>query len=166
MTKIRFGFDQCNRPTGKCSPKFVERKLLQIRFMAKSIICVVDFSESSQNALQTAADLSAQNHTHLTVLYPYRLLQTSRGEDLMDLKKRKEAEAASKFAVLEKSVLKGKDVSFEFSSEIGFITDRIESRTRKLPIQFLVIGKSLLMANKESFEELLTHLASPLIIVP
>ncbi len=138
----------------------------EFRFMAKSIICVVDFSESSQNTLQTAADLSAQYHSHLTVLYPYRLLQTNRGEDLVDLKKRKEAEAATKFAALEKSVLKGKDVSFDFSSEIGFITDRIESRTRKIPVQFLVIGKSLLMANRESFEELISHLASPLIIVP
>ena len=54
-------------------------------YIAKSILCAIDFSESSLNALKYAADLSARYNSHLTVLYPYRLLPAGK-EDVMERK--------------------------------------------------------------------------------
>jgi nucleotide-binding universal stress UspA family protein len=167
MTKISFRFDNRLSRGVSIDLCLLVEKLYPFCFvMAKSIICVVDFSESSQQVLQCAADLSATFHSHLSVLYPYRLLQTTRGEDLMELKKRKEKEAIQQFESLEKRLLAGRDLDVDFSSEIGFVTDRIENRTRQNPAQFVVIGRSLVNANKESFDEMMKHLPSPLVIVP
>jgi hypothetical protein len=133
--------------------------------MGKSILCVIDFSESSLHALKWAADLSARFHSHLTVLYPYRLLQTPKGE-VIQAKKQNEELALKKFEALEEDYLNGKVTSFDFAPEVGFITDRIEEHLRKNSIMFMVIGKNMNSTNQENLDDLLSTVKVPVVFVP
>jgi nucleotide-binding universal stress UspA family protein len=133
--------------------------------MPKSILCAIDFSESSLNALKWAADLSAKFNTHLTVLYPYRLLQTGK-EDVVEIKKKNVELATRKFEVLEGDYLNGKVKSFEFSPEVGFLSDRIEDHLRKNSVLMMVIGKNMNSANQENLDDLLNRVKVPVVVIP
>jgi len=129
------------------------------------ILCLVDFSESSNRALQWTVQMAHVLHAHVTVLHVFRLLQSKNGEALL-LKKAKEADAISHFVELERSLLRGQDVSYDFKTEVGFITDRIDDYTKKNVIQFLVTDKNMTEQNKESFDELIKKIQIPMVIVP
>lgn len=133
--------------------------------MPKSILCAIDFSESSLNALKWAAEFSARFNTHLTVLYPYRLLQTSK-EDVVELKKKNVELATRKFEALENDYLNGKVTSFEFSPEVGFLTDRIEDHLRKNSILMMVIGKNMNSTNQENLDDLINQVKVPVVVIP
>jgi nucleotide-binding universal stress UspA family protein len=133
--------------------------------MAKSILCALDFSESSLNALKWAAELSSRFNCHLTVLYAYRLLQTTR-EDVVQLKKKNEEIATRKFEALENDYLNGKVISFDFTAEVGFLTDRIEDHLRKNSILMMVIGKNMNSTNQENLEDLMKRVKIPVVVIP
>jgi nucleotide-binding universal stress UspA family protein len=133
--------------------------------MPKSILCAIDFSESSLNALKWAAELSARFNSHLTVLYPYRLLQATK-EDVVELKKKNVELATRKFEALENDYLNGKVMSFEFSPEVGFLTDRIEDHLRKNSILLMVIGKNMNSTNQENLDDLINHVKVPVVVIP
>ena len=139
--------------------------MLTKKIMAKSILCPIDFSESSLEALKWATELSSMLNCHLSVLYPYRLLQTSKN-DVTDLKKKNEEQAAKKFAAVEKSHLKGKDISFDFSAEVGFLDDRVEYHLKKNHILMMVISKSMNNRNKENPEDFIDQSDVPVLVVP
>jgi nucleotide-binding universal stress UspA family protein len=132
---------------------------------AKTIICSVDFSDSSKHALQWAVAIAQQLHVHLTVLYTFRLMR-SQNEEVLLMKKKMEEDATKNFSAWEKELLIGKELSYDFKTEVGFITDRIEDHARKNPIGFLVMGKNSSTGSKESFDELVGHIDVPLVIVP
>ena len=133
--------------------------------MLKSILCAIDFSESSLNALKWAAELSARFNCHLTVLYSYRLLQTSK-EDVVELKKKNVELATRKFEALENDYLNGKVTSFEFSPEVGFLTDRIEDHLRKNSVLMLVVGKNMNSTSQENLDDLINHVKVPVMVIP
>lgn len=133
--------------------------------MSKSILCAIDFSESSLNALKWAAEFSAKFNSHLTVLYPYRLLQISK-EDVMELKKKNVELATRKFEALENDYLNGKVTSFEFSAEVGFLTDRIEDHLRKNHILMMVIGKNMNSTSQENLDDLINNVKVPVVVIP
>ena len=133
--------------------------------MNKSILCPIDFSESSENVLKWAAELSSRLNYHLTVLYPYRLLQAANG-DAVFLKKQNEEHASKKFATLEKNYLKGKNISFDFSPEVGFVNDRIDYHLKKEAIVLMVVSKGMNFKNNESAEDLINHANVPVLVVP
>ena len=122
--------------------------------MSKSILCAIDFSESSLHALKCAADLSARYNSHLTVLYPYRLLSTNK-DDVVEIKKKNEDLAIRKFESLENDYLNGKVTSFDFTAEVGFLTVRVEDHLRKNPVQFLVLGRNMNSSSQENHDKLL-----------
>lgn len=140
-------------------------KICVVIVMPKSILCAIDFSESSLNALKWAADLSGKFNSHLTVLYPYRLLQTNK-EDVLELKKKNVELATRKFESLENDFLNGKVTSFEFSPEVGFLTDRIEDHLRKNHILMMVIGKNMNSSSQENLDELINHVGVPVVVIP
>ena len=129
------------------------------------ILCVVDFSETSNRALSWAVKMARCLNAHMTVLYTFRLLQSKNGE-VLSMKRQKEEEAVIQFNTLEKNLLLGKQVSYDFKTEVGFFTDRIEDYTTKNSIELLVIGKTMTEGNKETFEELIKNLQIPLAIIP
>jgi nucleotide-binding universal stress UspA family protein len=130
----------------------------------KKILCTIDFSDSSRQALKYSVKLAKESGSTLTILYAYRLFK-SNGEAVA-MKKKIEADAAANFALLENELLAGSGISYEFRIEVGFVDDRIEEHARKNNLSFLVMGKSMSSGTKETFNELVSHLQIPLVIVP
>ena len=134
--------------------------------MMKSILCVIDFSEASMDALKWAIELSRRDGTHLHVLYPYRLLQPHKGVEMIKHKKETEQTAMKEFEVIEKKLFLEGGISFDFKPEVGFLSDRVEDRLRKNSPDLLVMSMHVSKLNKENFEELLNNLKIPLVLVP
>lgn len=141
------------------------RLLSVLNVMPKSILCAIDFSESSLNALKWAAELSSKFNSHLTVLYPYRLIQSSK-EDVVEIKKKNVELATRKFEALENDYLNGKVTSFEFSPEIGFLSDRVEDHLRKNSILLMVIGKHMNTNSQENLDDLINNVKVPVVVIP
>lgn len=133
--------------------------------MTNTILCAIDFSESSLDALKWAADLASNFKCHLTVLYPYRLVQTSK-EDVMEMKQKNMTLASEKFDVLKNDYLNEKVISFDFSAEVGFLADRIDDYLRKKSILMVVISKKMGSFGEERLDDLIAQVKVPLMIIP
>lgn len=134
--------------------------------MSLSILCVIDFSESSKKTLQWAVENARKNKSHLTILYSYRLTQARHGESIMALRRKIEEEANQNFKILENELLLNTQVSYDFKTEVGFISDRVEEHSKNHPINFLVVNRNVRMNNKESFEDLMENMQVPMVIIP
>jgi len=132
--------------------------------MDNTILCAIDFSEPSKEVLKYAVNLSKQFRSHITVLYTYRLLH-SKGE-AVEIRNKMEDQAKRNFAALEKEVLEGSGVSYDFKIEVGFVSNRVKEYTKKNGVNFLVMGNEMNGSSKESFDELAENIQVPLIIVP
>jgi nucleotide-binding universal stress UspA family protein len=132
--------------------------------MGNEILCTIDFTESSREALKMAAQMAKELQARLTILFAYRLYKYN-GEAVAR-KREIEKEAAEKFAALEKELLLNAGIKYEFRTEVGFVDDRIELHARQNNLSFLVMGKSMRLNTKESFDSLVSQLQVPLVIVP
>ena len=132
--------------------------------MTNGILCTTDFSESSKEALKWSISLAKKLGSSLTILYTYRLFKQN-GEAVA-MKKKMEEEATRNFKQLEKEMLQGTGIIYNFKTEVGFVSDRVEDHAKKNSISFLVMGKNMTTGNKETFEELVGHIKIPLVIVP
>jgi nucleotide-binding universal stress UspA family protein len=133
--------------------------------MDNTILCTIDFSEPSRDVLKYALNLSKQFNSHITVLYTYRLLNSYNGE-AVEIRRKLEEQARQNFAILEKEVLVGSGVSYDFKIEVGFVSNRVREYAKKNGISFLVMGKKMNGSSKESFDELAENIQVPLVIVP
>jgi nucleotide-binding universal stress UspA family protein len=133
--------------------------------MKKRILCAIDFSASSKQALLWSIDLAKKLNQPLTVLYIYRFLRPYNGE-VVDMKKKIEDEALKNFSELEKELLIGQGVSYDFKTEVGFVADRAKDHVKKNGVDLLVVGQKMSTSNKQSFDELVADLQMPLVIVP
>lgn len=133
--------------------------------MAKEILCAIDFSDSSKDALRWSVSMARDLKFHLTVLHTYRLLQNHTGEAIA-MKKKTETEAMKNLAVLEKELLKGQGVSYDIKSEIGFVSDRVKEYAKRNRLGLLVIGKHTNTSNVDSLNEVVDKIQVPLVIVP
>lgn len=133
--------------------------------MANTILCTINLPESSKEAVQWAVTMAQQLKVHLTILYTYRLIQSQSGE-VVQLKKRIEEDAYKQFLDIEKELLIGRGISYDFRTEVGFIADRIEDHAKKNNLNFLVIDKNVSSRSKETFEELMEHIQVPTLVVP
>lgn len=133
--------------------------------MDNTILCTIDFSEPSKDVLMYAVNLSKQFKSHITILYTYRLLNSQNGE-LVDMKKKIEEQAKQNFSLLEKEVLVGSGVSYDFKIEVGFVSNRVREYAKENGVSFLVMGRKMNGRNKESFDELTENIHVPLVIVP
>jgi hypothetical protein len=135
-------------------------------FSKSSILCVIDFSEGSREALKSAVYMAEQNKTSLTVLYPYRLNQVENQADVSQLRKVLDSEATKNFTALTNGYLHRSGVACEFRPEVGFPQDRIYAFTRKNRIGLLILSKKLVTANRDGLTQLFDQLQIPLLIVP
>ena len=136
----------------------------------KTILCALDFSESSLQALKWTLKLAQLTHAQVTVLFCYRLIAAVDDEQTLDLKRNMENEALKKFNEIEKKVIKDQAISYKFVAEVGFFSSRIEMFIRKSPVALLVLGNSIIQNFDEyknfSFEEFLKNSNVPVVIVP
>jgi hypothetical protein len=132
---------------------------------ASLVLCVVDFSEASNRALRWAVKMARCLNAHITILHTFRLLQSKNGE-VLSLKRKKEEEAANQFKAIEKDVLVPEKISYDFRTEVGFFTDRVEDYASRNSIELLVIDKTMIDKNMETFEELIKNLQIPLVVIP
>ncbi len=129
-----------------------------------SILCVIDFSDSSLQALRWAIPEAQKHSYHISVLYPYRLDQPKQREEVVQSKKAMDADAVEKFDRMVSGMLREGKVSFNFKSEVGFLRDRIREHASKNNVVMLVMGKEL--AGEESFKDLIEEVDVPAVIVP
>ena len=140
-------------------------KVQVVKSNIQSILCVIDFSESSEHALNWAAAMAMKLNSHLTVVHPYRLNQLNKKEDMILLKKSIDVDALKNFEKIAKNLLKSGSLSYDFHVEVGFIQDRIQEHSKKNEIRFMVLGKKL-VSNSEILSELMEHIEVPLVICP
>ncbi len=133
--------------------------------MNNVILCAVDFSDTSSDVLKYAVNLSKQKKMPVTILYTYRLLNGNSVEPL-EARKKIEDTAREKFSHLEKDILVGSGVQYDFKVEVGFVSNRIREFAKKNDLSFLVIGKSTSPGDIESVDEISNNLHVPLVIVP
>ena len=130
-----------------------------------TVLCVIDFTPSAEDTLKSAVQLAKKNKARITVLHPYRLNQVVKKEDLSKLKRDIDEEAALNFKKIS-LVINNSNIPYDFRSEVGFLSDRIQEHVRKSNIKMLVMNKDLADANRESLSELIHQLELPFIIVP
>lgn len=107
----------------------------------KSIVCALDFSESSDKALEVASALARKHQAHLSILFSYRLLPAELSDEASTLKSRILTEVKEKFLTLEKKFGLPGTLDYEFKTEIGFLADRVESFARKKNIDLVVLSE-------------------------
>lgn len=132
--------------------------------MTNEILCTIDLTDSSKEALKWSVRLAKDLKSPLTILYTYRLFkQNGQGAAL---KKIMEEEAAKKFAALENEFLKEAGITYHFKTEVGFVDDRIEEHTRTNKVSFLVMGNDVRKTISDSFDALVSEVQIPLVIIP
>ena len=136
----------------------------------KTILCAIDFSESSLQALKWTMRMAQLAQAQVTVLFCYRLIAAEDDPETLYLKKKIENDALKKFNDLEKKLGNGQAVPYQFITEVGFFPFRIEVFIRKSPVNLLVLGNSIVENFDEyknlSFEQFLKDCSVPVVIVP
>ncbi|SRR5258708_16022427 len=136
----------------------------------KTILCAIDFSESSLLALKWTMKMARLIQTKVTVLFCYRLIAAGDHGQTLDLKRNMEHDALKKFHEIEKKLINGKAVPYQFVTEVGFFPFRIETFIDKSPVGLLVMGNSIIQNFDEyknlSFEQFLKNIKVPVIVVP
>ncbi len=111
--------------------------------MKDHILCAIDFSESSVNALRWANKIAGGTAADLAVLYSYRLIQTGKVADILSFQRKTEEEAKRSYLALSAGVKNGTAVPSSFITEIGFYSDNIEKFVRKNPSSVVVLSEKL-----------------------
>jgi len=106
----------------------------------------------------------------VTFLYCYRLITTNDDGELLNIKRDMEASASSKFHEIESKFKMPATVTYQFISEVGFFSSRIEQFIRKTPVELVVIGNSVVDNFNEfrdqSFDQFLSTMQVPIVIAP
>ena len=134
--------------------------------VTSSILCVLDLSDSSLQALEWAIKVALRHDMRISVLHPYRLIQLGNKQDPVLLKKEIDKVASDNFMKVAEGLLKKNNISFDFRSEVGFLHDRIQDHARKHNMALLVISKKLAINNLDSVELLIKELEVPTVIIP
>jgi nucleotide-binding universal stress UspA family protein len=135
-----------------------------------SILCVIDFSESSLKALKWTVKLASENNARVTVLFCYRLITPTDDRETLNLKRDMEEEASKKFDALQKDLVKNQVFSCDFVTEIGFYPYRIEIFLKEKPVGLIVMGNSIIDNfhdyKRMTFEQFLKNVKVPVVVVP
>jgi hypothetical protein len=131
-----------------------------------SVLSIIDFSPASMQALKWASQAAGSLQSHLTILYPYRLNQLGRLEDISVVKKNIDREAVQSFKDLAEPIVKDDGVTYDFRAEVGFVSDRVSFYSSRNQIRMIVMSKMTATANTEALNDLLEVIPVPLVIVP
>ncbi|MBY0433188.1 MAG: universal stress protein, partial [Cyclobacteriaceae bacterium] len=136
----------------------------------KTVLCAIDFSESSLKAIKWALTLAKLNQEQVAILFCYRLIaEVGEGESLK-VKRDIETKAFEQFQEIEKKLVGVSSVPYQFLTEIGFFSSRIEMFIRRSPVSALVLGNSVVSNFNEyknlSLDQFLQKTKIPIVIVP
>ena len=138
--------------------------------MAKTILCAIDLSEASNHVVSVASKMASNLKEHLTVLFSYRLNQSINEADVFLNKREVEEKAMAKFKSFEVDFLMSGLTSYEFRSEVGFLSDRLDSYSKKNDIDILIIGQHLAQGSNDlrgsGLDNFLNKLQIPVLVVP
>lgn len=133
----------------------------------RPILCVIDLSGSSPQVLEVAARMAYAYKSQLTILFPYRLIDSGYKGEISKLKQNLEQDARDKFAKLKELVPTLDQVSFEFQPEIGFAADRISAFIRRNSVDGVVISQRMVSEiNHVTMQTLIATSKLPFTIVP
>jgi len=136
----------------------------------RPILCVIDLTDSSVKVLEVAARMAYANKAHLTILYPYRLINHGYLTDLAKLKTKLEQEAKEKFALLQKQAGGFNHITHDFQPEIGFPADRISAYVKRNKLDLIIISQAqantINELNGMGLQNLITNSKLPFMIVP
>jgi hypothetical protein len=136
----------------------------------KTILCAIDFSESSLSALRWAFKLAQLTQSQVTILFCYRLIALDDKMESSVIKRDMEAKAIAQFHEMEKKMIDVPAIPYEFVTEIGFFSSRIEMFIRKSPVSLLVLGNSVIANFNEyknmSFDQFMIKSNISVVIVP
>jgi nucleotide-binding universal stress UspA family protein len=136
----------------------------------RTILCAIDFSESSLSALRWAFKLAQLTQAQVTILFCYRLISIGDELESSIMKRDMEEKALNQFHEIEKKLTDVMPVPYEFVTEIGFFSSRIEMFIRKDSVSVLVLGNSVTSNFNEyknmSFDQFIMKTKVPVVIVP
>jgi Universal stress protein family len=143
---------------------------MSLSVSTKTILCAIDFSESSLSALKWAFKQAQLTQAQVTILFCYRLISIGDEQESSIMKRDMEAKAFNQFQEIEKKLTDVTPVPYEFVTEIGFFSSRIEMFIRKSPVSLLVLGNSVVSNFNEyksmSFDQFIMKTKVPVVIVP
>src|SRR5690606_31809515 len=135
----------------------------------KTILCPIDFSDSSILALKYAIQLAQEEQSGVTVLYSFRLIQQEENQEIHLFKKSMEEEARKRFSQLEEFFTLHDKVPHNFFIEIGFMEDNIAGHLRKNSVSKVVVDRDMCQAGEAKNgipKKFLESLNVPVIMVP
>lgn len=125
--------------------------------MVDRILCALDFSHSPDKVLACALARAQASKVPMSIIFSYRLQDYERDESVVNLRAGIEARAREQFANLEREILMGKGIPYQFFVEVGFLSTRIESHVSKNPNQLLVISQALAESMVEQEKSVADH---------
>jgi nucleotide-binding universal stress UspA family protein len=111
--------------------------------MKGKILCPIDFSETSIEALKYAIEIANKEGRSVTVLYSYRLIQPDQEEEILKFRNRVELRARERFCMLEPFFHNGTMTDHEFLIEIGFFSDCIIRQVRNNHVDKIVMDRNM-----------------------
>jgi hypothetical protein len=117
-----------------------------------------------------AVKIASAFKAHLTVLFPYRLIDHGLTEDLLKLKVKLVEDAVSRFQAIQKQITTHDTLSYDFQPEIGFAYDRITSYLKSNEPDMIIISQRQANAmnelNNTALQNLITTSKLPFVIIP
>lgn len=136
----------------------------------KSILCVIHLGQSSVKVLEVAVSMAFAYKAHLTILFPYRLIDAGHTCEVGKLKATLEQEAHEKFVTFKKQVASIDLVPHDFLTEIGFTSDRINSYVKRNKVHAIVISQrhanTIDEINPMALQNLIANWKLPFMIIP
>jgi len=136
----------------------------------RPILCVIDLSQSSAKVLEVAARMAHAYKSQLTILFPYRLINSGYSVEIAKLKAQLEHEARERFDTIRQQVPLLQHINFDFQPEIGFTADRVGSFLRRNKADAIVMGEQqanqMNEVNQLTLQTLITTSKVPFTIVP
>lgn len=108
------------------------------------ILLPLDLTNNPEKVISSGLAISEWSGGQLIILHAYRLIAGQHfSPRKSDLKKNLEAQASHLFKNLEKGKLSNSLVTYQFFSEVGFLTDRIIANANGKGIDLVVLHESV-----------------------
>ncbi len=131
------------------------------------ILCAFNLGESADEAVKSAVLFGFHFHLPIMILCSYRLIQSKGSEEVQTVKKRYEKMAVEKWKHID-SAQSG--IKPFFRTEIGFLSDRIESFVKSGKVRMLILGNNAATDIYEhkglTLKEFIKKVDVPVLVIP